>query len=104
MLTELFNWGWSKSFHEKISHKVKTQLDSRKYIKVGDTNVYDAELIFSRVICLQACAREVDVKALLSYELSPVPTAMFTETGEMRVAKAKSNLKKVLQKGFSKVY
>ena len=59
--------GWPKSFHAKISHKVKTQLDSRKYIKVGDTKVYDTELIFSRVICLQASSREVDVKALLSY-------------------------------------
>ena len=63
--------------------------------------MYDTELIFSRVIGLQASSREVDVKALLSYELSPVPTAMFTETGEMRVAKAKSNLKRVLQKEVS---
>ena len=31
-----FEQGWPKSFHEKISHKVKTQLDSQKYIKVGD--------------------------------------------------------------------
>ena len=30
-----------------------------------------------------------------------MPTAMFTETGEMRVEKAKSNLKKVLQKEVS---
>ena len=95
-----FEQGWPKSFNEKISHKVKTQLDSRKYIKVGDTKVYDTELIFSRVIG-QASSREVDVKALLSYELSPVPTAMFTETGEMREAKAKSNLIKVLQKEVS---
>ena len=96
-----FEQCWPKSFHEKISHKVKTQLDSQKYIKVGDTKVYDIELIFSREICLQASSREVDLKALLSYELSPVPTAMFTETGEMRVTKAKSNLKKVLQKEVS---
>ena len=83
-----FEQGWPKRFHEKISHKVKTQLDSQKYIKVGDTKVYDTELIFSRVIGLQASSRMVDLKALLSYELSPVPTAMFTGTGEMRVAKA----------------
>ena len=96
-----FEQCWLKSFHEKISHKVKTQLDSQKYIKVGDTKVYDIELIFSIEICLQASSREVDLKALLSYELSPVPTAMLTETGKMRVTKAKSNLKKVLQKEVS---
>ena len=96
-----FEQGWPKSFHEKLSHKVTTQVDSRKHIKVGDTKVYDTELIFSRVIGLQASSREVDVKELLSYELSPVPISMFTEFGEMRVAKAKSNLKKVLQKEVS---
>ena len=96
-----FEQGWPKSFHEKLSHKVTTQVDSRKYIKVGDTKVFDTELIFSRVIGLQASSRDVDVKQLLSYELSPVPTSMFTETGDMRVSKSKSTLKKVLQKEVS---
>ena len=61
-----FEQGWPKSFHEKLSHKITTQVDSRKHIKVGDTKVYDTELIFSRVIGLQASSREVDVKQLRS--------------------------------------
>ena len=85
----------------RYSHKVKTQLDFQKYINVGDTKVYDTELIFSKVKGLQTSSCEVDLMAPLSYELSQAPTAMFTETGKMRVAKAKSNLKKVLQKEVS---
>ena len=42
------------------------RLDSQKYIKVGDTKVYDTELTFSRVIGLQASSCEVGLKALLS--------------------------------------
>ena len=81
-----------------------TQAESRKGIKVGDATVFDTELIYSRVIGLQASSREIDIKQLLSYELSPVPTSMFTDSGEMRTAKAKSVLKQVLQKEVFKKY
>ena len=74
---------------------MKTQVESGKYIKVGDTKVFNTELIYTRVIGFQASSQEIDIKQLLSYELSPVPTAMFSESGEMKVAKAKSVLKKV---------
>ena len=96
-----FENGWPKNFNDKLSRTVKTQAESRKYIKVGDTKVFDTELIYTRVIGIQASSREIDIKELLSYELSPVPTAMFSESGEMRVAKQKSVLKKVLQKEVS---
>ena len=96
-----FEHGWPKTFNEKISRSVITQAESRKGIKVGDATVFDTELIYSRVIGLQASSREIDIKLLLSYELSPVPTSMFTDSGEMRTAKAKSVLKQVLQKEVS---
>ena len=66
-------------------------------MKVGDTKVFNKELIYTRVIGIQASSREIDIKQLLSYELSPIPTEMFSEYGEMKVAKTKSVLKKVLQ-------
>ena len=53
------------------------------------------------MIGLQASTRDVDVKRLFTYELSPVPTSMFSETGEMRIAKGKSTLKNVLKKEVS---
>ena len=96
-----FRNGWSKKFNDKLSCVVKTQVEFRKYIKVGDTKVFNTELVYTRVIGIQASSREIDIKQLLSFELSPVPTAMFSEFGEMKVAKAKSVLKQVLQKEVS---
>ena len=58
------------------------------------------ELIFSRVIGLQASAREIDMKEVFAHELSNVPTLMFTEFGEMRMAN-KSLLKQQLQVAVS---
>ena len=96
-----FENGWPNNFNNKLSRVVKTQAESRKYIKIGDAKVFDTELIYSRVIGIQASSRDIDIKQLLSYELSPVPTAMFSESGDMRVAKSKSVLKKALQKEVS---
>ena len=62
---------------------MKTQVESGKYIKVGDTKVFNTELIYTRVIGIQASSQEIDIKQLLAYELSPVPTAMFSESGEL---------------------
>ena len=93
-----FENGWPINFNDKLSRVVKTHVEIGKYIKVSDTKVFNTELIYTRVIGIQASPREIDIKQLLSYELSPVPTAMFSESGKMKVAKAKSVLKKVLQK------
>ena len=73
-----FENDWPKNFNDKPSRIEKTQAESRKYIKVGDTNVFDTELIYTIVIGVQASSLEIDIKELLSYELSPVPTAMFS--------------------------
>ena len=57
--------------------------------------MFDISLICSRVIGLQASTCDsVDMKALLLYELEPVPTYIFSETGDLRICKAKSELKK----------
>ena len=39
----------------------------------------------------------MDINDVLSHELAPIPTSLFTEVGEMRISKAKSVLKKQLQ-------
>ena len=91
-----FESGWPGSFHDKITRKVRTQAESRNGIKVDDRKVFDTEFIFTTVIGLQASSREFGVKTLLTYELSPVPTAMYNYSGDMRMAKSKS----VLKRGF----
>ena len=70
---------------------------ARKHVKVGAVKLVDTNLIYSRVIGLQASGRHFDIKDVFGHELAPVPTSMFDGTGDMRIAKSKSPLKKILQ-------
>ena len=71
--------------------------ESKKHVKVGDLKVFDTNLIYNRVVGLQASSRDIDILRLLSHVLAPVPTAMFMDSGDMRICTAKSVLKKLLQ-------
>ncbi|KAK1893669.1 Serine/threonine-protein phosphatase 7 inactive like [Dissostichus eleginoides] len=95
-MLEQFEKTWPEVFYNTISSKVKTMATTTKSIKIGDSKIYDLNVIYSRTIVLFSSDRDVDVKDVLAYELAPVPTAMFTEDG-MRICKAKSTLKKSLQ-------
>ena len=72
-------------------------VDIKKHVNVGGNKVYDMNVIYSRIIGQQASGRDVDIKAVLSYELAPVPTSMFDSTEKMRAATSKSSLKQQLQ-------
>ena len=67
--------------------------ETKKSIKVGAVKVYDTNLIYSRVIGLQASDRPVDTANLLAHELARNPSPLFTDSGELRTASAKSVLK-----------
>ena len=69
--------------------------ETKKSVKVGAVGlkVYDTNLIYSRVIGLQASGRPVDIDDLLAHELARVPSSLFTDSGELRTASAKSVLK-----------
>ena len=84
-------------FHDTISMRVVTMLLMKKSIDVGDKKVYDTNLIYSRVIGLQASSRDVNFNDVLSCELSPVPTSLFYDSGEMRIGKTKAELKKQIK-------
>jgi len=92
---EEFESGWPESFNKSLNKRVVTMSVAKKSIKIDDTPVYDTELIFNRVIGLQQ-SRDINIKDVLMYELSPVPAALFDDTGEMR-SQAKASLKKKLQ-------
>ena len=49
-----FENGWPKTFNYKLSRVVKTQVESGKYINLGDTKVLNTEFIYTRVIGIQA--------------------------------------------------
>ena len=95
---ELTEKTWPVGFYGPISKKVITMDVTRKHVKIGAANMFNTTLLFSRVIGLQASSREtIDIRNLLSYELAPVPTSMFTDSGDMRIGKSKSQLKTQLQ-------
>lgn len=86
---------WPSSFHKPLSKKVVTMSASRKHVKVGQEDVYDPNLIYSRVLGLQH-VRDVNLKDVMKFELAATPS-MFEENGDMRITKTKSILKKKLQ-------
>ncbi len=89
------------AFHEPIEKRAVTMAATKKSMKVAGEKVYDTNLIYSRVIGLQASNREVDIDDVLSHELAPVPTAMFTDGGDMRTPTNKSVLKNKTQEMVS---
>lgn len=90
-----FESGWPTSFNKTLTKKVTLMTSTKKSIKLDGRPVYDTELIYTRVICLQQY-RDIDIKDVLSYELSPVPASLFDESGAMR-AQSKAILKTKLQ-------
>ena len=77
-----------------LSKKVITMDVTRKHVKIGAAKMFNTTLLVSRVIGLQASSREtIDIRNLLSHELAPVPTSMFTDLGDMRIGKNKAQLK-----------
>jgi predicted nucleic acid-binding protein len=79
-------------FYGTITKQVVTLNAAKKSIKVGGKDIYDVNLIYTRVLGLQQ-SRDVDLANILRHELSPLPTSIFKETGEMRIATRKSSLK-----------
>jgi len=70
---------------------------TRKHVKVGEHNVINTEAVYARAMSLHNTSRDMDPTTLMSYELSPVPTAFFDDYGEMRRTSSKSTLKNALK-------
>ena len=81
-LMKTYEAEWPDSFHRTLKRSVTTMSSNRKAIKVDGTPVYDTELIYTRVIGLQQ-SRDLDIKDVLSYELSAIPPALFDEHGDI---------------------
>ena len=77
--------------------EVVTMNTAKKAIRVGGKDVFEMNLIYSRVLELQQ-SRDIDFTDVLRYELAPLPlpTWMFKDTGDMCTAAGKSSLKKKL--------
>ena len=65
----------------------------KKSVKVGNDEIIDTALIYSRVIAMQLSNDSFEMKDVLKYELCPIPKSMFKDSGEMRTADNKSDFK-----------
>ena len=79
-----FESQWPDCFYNPISKKVTTMANKKKGTKVGDVIIYNTEVIFSRVMCLQSTGQLVNLQDFFKYELSPIPTSLFKENGKGR--------------------
>lgn len=55
----------------------------KKCVKVGCSKVYDMEKLYARLLIVSQ-SRHIDLSELFKYELSPVPSSLFDEYGDMR--------------------
>ena len=58
--------------------------------------VYNTEMIFSRALYLNSTDK-IKIKDLFSYELAPIPTALFKDTSKEIYPTSKADLKNALK-------
>ena len=87
-------------FYNTIQKTVVTMKEMKKKVKTGVVVLYNKEVICSCVICLLN-AKQIDLKDIFKYELSPVPLSLFDENGNSRLAKQKPGLKNTLKEEVS---
>ena len=78
-------------FYATLPKKVITMENKKKKAQV--VQVYNSDLIYSRVMCLLSLD-QISLEDLFNYELAPVPSSLITDTSEARYPKGKSILKK----------
>ena len=95
-----FEAALTERFHNTIQKTVVTIKEMKKKVKTGDVVVYKTEVIYSRAMCLLN-TKQIDLKDLFKYELSPVSLSLFDENEDTRLAKQKADLKNTLKKEVS---
>ena len=75
---------WPQNYHSCLKKMVITMQAVRKNIKVSDTSDFDTELIVTRVMGLQQ-SRNLNINDVMTYELFPVPTALFDDNETMKI-------------------
>ena len=92
-----FSEGLPTTFRGVIKKNVVFMRSENKCAKVGDIPVYATEALYARIMCLMSMGRIQHIDDVLKYELAPIPTALFMETGDINHATSKSGLKNELK-------
>jgi len=95
-LMQEFKENWPEGFNKPLSPKIKALASSQKHIKVSNATVYDAEVIYAWAMVLKQ-TKNFDMDSLLAHEPAALPHPMFKETGKIRDAMTKSNLKNAVK-------
>ena len=85
---------WPGGFHDTLPKKLRAMVITKKHTQVGSANVYDTNLIYSRIIGLTASGQDMNLNEVLKHE--SIRTSMFTNNGEMLLATSTSTLKNKL--------
>ena len=84
-------------FYQTFKRKVITMKEGKQQRGTDPMEQRNSGLIFARVTALMS-TRAINLNDVLKYELPAVPTSIFDEiSGEFRISKSKSTLKRILQ-------
>ena len=82
-----------EGFYGSLNSKIITMKSNKNNGKFGKNTAFDSQLIYGCMIGLMS-TRYVDMKDIMYHELSLVPTSIFGDDKEMRIATTKSTHKK----------
>ena len=82
-------------FYNTLNKQVTTMNILKKSIKVNEVEIIDTSLIYSRVITLQLTHEAMKIENVFKFELAPIPTSSFEDTGALRPPRSKSDLKTI---------
>ena len=79
-----------KGFDSRLPSKVISMVKGKRTKKkVKTVEMYNIELIFSRVMYLLLSANQIDLEDAFNYEFSLFPASIFEDIGEPRFTKSK---------------
>lgn len=81
-MTAEFSAALPGAFYQPLKRKVITMEASKSSIKVGGKNVYDMEMFYARMLVISQ-KRDGQLQEFFQLELSPVPSSLFDEFGDM---------------------
>ena len=70
-------------FHTPIKRKLVTMERLKKRAKIGGASIYDPEKLYARLLVISQ-NRDIQLSEVFKHELTPVPSALFDEYGDMR--------------------
>ena len=88
-----FEFSLPEKFYAPLMKLCTTMNSLMKSIKIDDIEIIETAMIYSRVIAVQLTNDTFNMRDVLKYELSPIPTSMFNDSGDIRTPKNEADLK-----------